>query len=249
MTTNFRNWNRFFEWLKKTGFAPTTIVDVGVATDTEELYHWYPNSNFIFVEPLKEFEPSLQHLVSKYRGNYILAAAGAYDGEIDLEVSPDLGGSSIFKHLNADDKQFEEALGMQPFIPRRVPIFRLDTIWKAFDATGPAILKVDVQGGEIEVLKGAQECLDNFEIVIIEAGISQTYENQPVLIDHMNYMDQHGFYIIDFINAGYNNNGILCEVDAVFARKKGWLFENNQNWLDYSKAKTWDNYKGIRRQE
>jgi len=82
MTMDFRNWNSFFQWLSSTGFKPETIVDVGVATDTEELYYWFPESNYIFVEPLKEFEPSLQNLVSRYKGNYILAAAGSYNGEI-----------------------------------------------------------------------------------------------------------------------------------------------------------------------
>lgn len=250
MTMNFRNWNSFFHWLSGTNFKPTTIVDVGVATDTEELYYWFPDSKYIFVEPLKEFEPSLQNLITRYNGNYLLAAAGSHDGEIEIQVSVDLGGSSIFEHSKVDDKEIHEALGgVPPMIKRTVPMYSLDTIWEGFEGQGPALLKVDVQGGELEVLKGATKCLENFEIVILEIGLSETYKNQPVLKDYINFMDEHGFSVIDFINAGYANNGILVELDAVFAKKQGWLSENNKDWTDLGAVKTWNNYKGIRRND
>jgi FkbM family methyltransferase len=246
---NFRNWPQFFHWLHETGFKPKTIVDIGVATDTEEMYQWFPESKFIFVEPLKEFEPSLQNLISRYNGNYILAAAGSYDGEIEIDVTADLGGSSIFAHKLADDKQLEEALGMPTTVKRTVPIWRLDNIWEAFEAEGAALLKIDVQGAELEVLKGAENCLDNFEIILLEIGLTEHYIGQPVLIDYIKYMDERGYSVIDFINAGYANNGILMEVDAVFAKKTGWLYSNNKDWTDYNQAKNWNNYKGVRRIE
>lgn len=246
---NFRNWPQFFQWLQATGFRPTTVVDIGVATDTEDLYQWFPNSNYIFVEPVKEFEPHLNELINRYKGHYILAAAGSYDGEIELDVSADLGGSSIFRHRLADDKKLEEALGIPTTVKRTVPIWRLDTIWEDLEAQGPALLKIDVQGGELEVLRGATNCLQNFEIVLLEIGLLETYIGQPVLADYIKFMNEHGYSVIDFINAGYANNGILMEVDAVFAKKDGWLYENNKDWMDYSQAKNWTNYKGVRRND
>ena len=167
MTMEFRNWNQFFDWLSKTKFEPATIVDIGVATDTEELYYWYPNSQYIFVEPLKEFELSLQNLVRRYNGNYILAAAGSFNGNIEIQVSADLGGSSIFEHSQVDDEKIKEVLDSPPMIKRIVPVYTLDTIWEGFEGKGPALLKIDVQGGELEVLKGATNCIQNFEIIIL----------------------------------------------------------------------------------
>jgi len=247
MTMEFRNWNRFFDWLSKTKFEPATIVDIGVATDTEELYYWYPNSQYIFVEPLKEFESSLQNLITRYNGNYILAAAGSYNGHIEMQVSVDLGGSSIFEHSLVDNEKVKEVLNSPPMIKRTVPVYTLDSIWEGFEGKGPALLKIDVQGGELEVLKGATNCIQNFEIIILEVGLVETYKNQPVIKDYINFMDEHGFAIIDFINAGYANNGILVETDVVFAKKQGWLSENNKDWIDYTAVKSWNNYKGIKR--
>ena len=247
MTMNFRNWDSFFQWLASTGFKPETVVDVGVATDTEELYKWFKESRFIFVEPLEEFEPNLQSLISKYNGNYVLGAAGSYDGEIEIAVTADLGGTSMYEHKKSNDEQLQTELGMPLTVPRKVPVYKLDTIWNALEATGPAILKVDVQGAELEVLRGAENCLDNFEIVVVEVGLVETYQGQPLFDDFIAFMYGKGFKVIDFINAGYGNNGVLVETDVVFAKKDGWLSNNNQDWIDYTNAKHWNNYKGVKR--
>jgi FkbM family methyltransferase len=233
--------------LQSTGFKPATIVDVGVATDTEELYFRFGDSKFIFVEPLEEFKPNLEQLITRYNGNYILGAAGSYDGEIEISVTADLGGTSMYKHKDSNNEQLQKELGIPLTVPRKVPIFKLDTIWEALEGQGPAILKVDVQGGELEVLRGAESCLENFEIVIVEVGLVATYEGQPLFDDFINFMYTRGFKVIDFINAGYANNGILLETDVVFAKKDGWLSNNNQDSIDYSTAKHWNNYKGVRR--
>ena len=92
-----RNWHDFFTHIKSKGFDPKSIVDVGVATDTEDLYYHFPKARYLFVEPLVEFEPSLQQLCQKLNGVYMLAAAGATDGEMEIRVTPDLGGSSRFE--------------------------------------------------------------------------------------------------------------------------------------------------------
>lgn len=247
MTMNFRNWESFFQWLSSTGFKPETVVDIGVATDTEELYRWFSESKFIFVEPLEEFEPNLQSLISRYNGNYVLGAAGSYDGEIEISVTADLGGTSMYEHKKSSDDRLKDELDMPLTVPRKVPVYKLDTIWNALEAKGPGILKVDVQGGELEVLRGAESCLDNFEIVVAEVGFVAIYEGQPLFDDFSAFMFSKGFKVIDFINAGYGNNGILVEADVVFAKKDGWLANNHHDWIDYNTAKYWNNYKGVKR--
>ena len=45
--------------LKDNGFNPYTIIDVGVAKGTPDLYDVFPDSFFYLIEPLKEFESDL----------------------------------------------------------------------------------------------------------------------------------------------------------------------------------------------
>jgi FkbM family methyltransferase len=239
-----RDWYQFFTHIKAQGFIPTTVVDIGVATDTNDLYQHFPNARYLFVEPLAEFEPSLQTLCQKYNGNYILAAAGATDGELEIRVTPDLGGTSKFETLESQE-------GAYDMKPRTVPQFKLDSLWEGFELTGPALLKIDVQGAELEVIKGATECLQNFEFVVLEIGLIEQYVGQPIFHEYLNFMAEQGFVTYDVIHTGYAETGLLAQVDMVFAKKDG-VYRSNQRWFaDAASARrnAPDNYKGVMRND
>jgi len=239
-----RNWNDFFSFIKQQGFNPTTVVDVGVATDTEELYKHFPQAQFLFVEPLAEFEPNLQQLCQRYKGNYMLAAAGATNGEITFNVPTDLGGSSRFVTLEAQAGDYEMK-------PRTVPQYTLDSMWEGFELQGPAILKVDVQGGELEVIKGAGQCLNNFEFIVLEIGLVEQYIGQPIYHEYLNFMAERGFVTFDIIHTGYAETGLLAQVDMVFAKKDS-AYRSNQRWFataESAKRNLAPNYKGVSRND
>jgi len=236
-----RSWIEFFTYIKQTyNFNPTTVVDVGVATDTPELYQHFPNARYLFVEPLVEFEPSLQTLCQTYNGTYMLAAAGATDGELTIQVSPDLGGTSKFELINA------EIFDMKS---RTVPQFRIDTMWNTLELVGPAMLKVDVQGAEIEVLQGAEATLDNFEIIVLEVGLTEVYVGQPIFHDYIAYMAQRNYVVYDIIHAGYGDTGLLCQIDLVFVKRTGQFRQDLRSIIDKEKAQSLNNYKGIKRND
>ena len=236
-----RNWFEFFTHIKKIGFNPTTIVDVGVATDTEDLYWHFPNAKYLFVEPLQEFESNLQQLCGLYPGsNYMLAAAGATNGELEILVTPDLGSTSRFETIESRDGAYDMA-------PRTVPQLKIDTMWDTLELSGPALLKIDVQGGEIEVLKGADKTLNNFEVIVLEVGLIEQYIGQPIFSDYISYMTKKDFVAYDIIHTGYADTGMLCQVDLVFVKKDGQFRQDQRALIDYDKAKGLDNYKGVKR--
>jgi FkbM family methyltransferase len=233
-----RNWYEFFRHITQTGFTPTTIVDVGVATDTEDLYYHFPKARYLFVEPLAEFEPSLQRLCQQYNGTYMLAAAGATDGEIEIRVTPDLGGTSRFETIESKD-------GAYDMVPRTVPQYTIDSMWSALELEGPAILKVDVQGGEIEVLKGAEKTLDNFEIIVLEVGMIEQYIGQPVFHEYIAYLAERGYVVYDIMHTGYAATGMLAQIDVAFVKENGQFRKDQRTMTDYSVVS--DNYKGVKR--
>lgn len=67
--------------VSKLGFRPKTVIDVGVASGTEELYSAFPEATLLLIEALKQFEPNLISILQRYRGSYLIAAAGARTGE------------------------------------------------------------------------------------------------------------------------------------------------------------------------
>lgn len=237
-----RNWYEFFTHIKNVGFDPITVVDVGVATDTNDLYYHFPSAKYLLVEPLAEFEPSLQQLCSQLSATYMLAAAGATDGELEIKVTPDLGGSSKFQTIESQD-------GAYDMKPRTVPQYKIDTMWEALELQGPALLKVDVQGAELEVLKGAEKTLNNFEVIVLEVGMIEQYIGQPVFHEYIAYLAARDYVVYDIIHTGYAGTGMLAQIDLVFVKKNGQFRQDQRTMTDYSEASKHTNYKGVTRND
>jgi len=72
------------------------------------------------------------------------------------------------------------------------------------EISGCDYLKIDVQGGELDVLKGAQGLLEKTLAVHCEVEFAPVYKDQPLFADIDSYLRARGFELIDFVNAGYN---------------------------------------------
>jgi FkbM family methyltransferase len=77
---------------------------------------------------------------------------------------------------------------------------RLDDIPDLADCD---FIKIDVQGGELDVLKGAGNVLNRTVVTHCEVEFSRVYKNQPLFGDIDAYMQAAGFELVDIINAGY----------------------------------------------
>ena len=86
-------------------------------------------------------------------------AVSSLDGEVDFFSAFSSGASGISTTVS-------ELVAERPnqFISSKVPSIKLDTYTKSHKT--PTIMKLDVEGGELEVLKGAQELLTNHKVVV-----------------------------------------------------------------------------------
>ena len=132
------------EQAKKLGFNPQTAIDVGAAMGTYELYETFPKARHILIEPLEEFIPHLKNLTSRFANlDYIIAAATRKAGTATINVHNDLVGSSLY--LECEDSNVNG-------VPRRVHAITLDQLCSERKLSGPYLIKVDVQGAELDVL-------------------------------------------------------------------------------------------------
>lgn len=199
--------------VSRLGFRPKTVIDVGVATGTYELYETFPNAKHLLIEPLCEFEADLKQISSKYNAEYIIAAAGRQSGIMEINVHPDLLGSSIYKE---SDGSYVDG------VSRKVPVVSLDTLCRSKRLSGYYLIKIDVQGAECLVLDGAQKILKKTEVVILEVNFFQFHLNGPQFFDIVSYMKKRGFVVYD-IFGGYNRplDYALASVDVVFVKETG----------------------------
>lgn len=99
---------------------------------------------------------------------------------------------------------------------------------------GVSYIKIDTQGSELDILKGAQKTLENAIALEIEIEFDKFYEDQPLFDDVFKFMHNNGFELIDFthfsrIRADNDslNRGKLVSADAVFFKKPEFLIGEN----------------------
>ena len=104
----------------------------------------------------------------------------------------------------------------------------LDSIIEDLHFSSPDFIKLDVQGYEIEVLKGANFALKFSEFVLIEMTL-MTLNHEPIILEVMNYMDSLGFQLYDIsslMRKPYDN--ALYQIDGLFVKKVSKFI--NSNW-------------------
>src|SRR5438132_7811918 len=93
------------EHLRALGFMPGTVFDVGVAEGTPDLYRVYPEAEYVLIEPLAEYEPALQGILTRLKGRYVLAAAGEEAGRTQISIRDD--ASSAKREIDKSDTTLE----------------------------------------------------------------------------------------------------------------------------------------------
>jgi FkbM family methyltransferase len=226
---------QFCRHLKRLGYRPGTIIDVGVADGTFDLYTAFPTALYFLVEPLSEFEPALSWISSHYNAQYELAAAGAEEEDRVIRS----GNSLAEMHGAALEPRRHDGVKEDPG-RRRVPVRRLDRLVEERNLPGPYLLKIDTQGTEIEVVDGAEGILPQVDVVIAEASFFNFRQkpNQPLIDDVLRYMDERGFFPYDFFG-GFNRplDDALGQIDIAFVNRDG-PFRGDTRFVEAARQKT-----------
>merc|ERR1712154_460862 len=83
------------------------------------------------------------------------------------------------------------------------------------------LLKLDVQGSELEVLKGSSNLLKHVQVVSMEMNFAVVYNHgAPSFADYIIFMDSIGFAPFDIIEQHRLKAGILLQIDMLFVRKQ-----------------------------
>lgn len=215
--------------LARLGFEPRTVIDAGVANGTPELYETFKNASIFLIEPLVEFEPFLRKICSEHNAQYVLAAAGPEAGSAILNVHPDKFGSSLLKE--AEGAAVDGAA-------RSVPVITIDEECARRSLSGPYLLKVDVQGAELQVLAGATRILQETEAIVLEVSLFGSLIGGPQFYDIVPWMKQSGFVAYDIFGGHYRPlDGALAQVDMIFVREDG-LFRHSQAYATPEQRET-----------
>lgn len=217
----------FLEHIRENGFSPFAIVDIGA-----NVGEWSRTASSIFVSSRilmfdgdPDNEPALHNTVREIgsRSEYFLCLLGSEKKKTVTFYRPDAGttGSSILPELTSFQK---EALAL--------PMDTLDSLTDAAVLQSPLLLKLDVQGFELEVLKGGRRTLNLSEVVILEASLLPYNEGAPLFADVVAFMNEAGFVVFDFCGQlRRESDHALFQTDIAFVRRESNLRAPRKFWL------------------
>jgi FkbM family methyltransferase len=180
------------------------IVDVGAQDLVSEEHVYTPlqragATSVVGFEPLpglgstpRRVDPSVVML------NHFVGAGG----QATFHVTQFDPASSLFKPNMELLSQFVNLPPMYETVStNEVQTTRLDDVTEIGECD---YLKIDVQGGELDVLKGAQRLLENAIAIHCEVEFAPVYQDQPLFAEIDMLLQSLGFELIDLVNAGYN---------------------------------------------
>ncbi len=185
-----RTFNRL-ELLRKIGFNFKTICDVGASNGawSRQCLKIFPDADYFCVEPLDGHQLELIEFEKEYPNiKHWHGCLGESKKEGVLNV--DGSGSSILRgHWN-------NSYGTE----KEVPIETLDNFVSMGLCSAPDLIKLDVQGYELQVLSGALETLKSTQAIIAEISFFPFQTGMPVFHEVVAQLNEYGFVVSDILS-------------------------------------------------
>ncbi len=210
------------ERLKQNGFSPQSVFDVGAYQgDFAALcFQLWPATNVKCFEVLPE--PS----------NKILTMAEKHPGR--LQLIPCLLGAEIRPHVEFNLcetassvlNELAKANTKKAFFPMRTidEVVERDLLGQA-----PDFLKMDVQGYELEVLKGAARSLPSIKVILAEVNLLDIYDGVPLLAELVSWLSDRGWAAYDICGLIRRPlDRALWQADMIFVPENGPLRQKKQ---------------------
>lgn len=200
--------------------APIQIADVGARGGLSRGWHFMWKAGLvrpIFVEP----EPEEANRLSKTYSNasIIQAALGEQSETRTLYVTRQPGCSSLLRPM-ISQRTPEDFKDMYEIV-REVAV-KVEPAQIAFHSHGvvPEVLKLDVQGFELAILRGLGPMLKEVDVVEVEVAFVATYSNQPLIQEVMDFMLDNGFGVIHMAPFGVAGTGSAIQANAIFGNRR-----------------------------
>ena len=198
-----------------------TIIDVGANRGqflTEYIKH-FPDAQFFCFEPLTTEINELENVAKKFKNNIVVvnSALGNREGKILFHQHSHSSSSSILTTTNNCKDLFPQTKDQKDI---EISITTLDNYFedKLNSNYKNILLKIDVQGFELEVLKGAQKTLNMISACLLEINFTNLYKNQASFNELYEFLRRMGFEYAGAMDQNFTDEGRLVFSDILFIR-------------------------------
>lgn len=227
---------------------PISLIDIGARYGKQRPWQQLSDeylSYYGIEADAKEYKKLHEANKSEKFVTYFLAALSDKETTETLYLTQDEGSSSIYKpnykytnkFYNSDMWRIKDQISLQT-----------TTLKKIFDENKikADFLKIDTEGAELKILKGADRYLDNILGMEIEVEFLPLYEEQPLFYEVNAFVRERGFELYDLnrywanqtnINQYSANRGQLILADAIFFRSIDSFYSSNYSSDEEKRAK------------
>jgi FkbM family methyltransferase len=201
-----------------------TVIDVGANKGqyARELRTAGYQGAIMSFEPLETVYPVLQAAAADDASwQTFRVALSDSTGHAELHVAANTASSSLRPMLPLHEQIEPKAAIVGRTV---VPLARLDDLLASNPLVPPALLKIDVQGHELDVLRGSPDALRAIALLELEVSIRPLYEGQPLLHDVLDATRSLGFRLVALEPGFYDRaDGTILQFDAFFVPCEGYI--------------------------
>ena len=195
-----------------------TVIDVGSNRGQFAVFarRRWPNAKLLCFEPLPGPREVLTRLADELGSAQVFPYALSDEaGEKRMHVTRSDDSSSL---LATTRRQIEVFPDMVEIDQVAVDVRRLDDLITVDDVSPPVLMKIDVQGAELDVLRGASRFLDTVRDILVECSLVELYSGQPLLDDTIVFARQLGFRVFGISSPSHGPDGAPLQCDVLFSR-------------------------------
>lgn len=196
-----------------------TVVDIGANVGQFALFarEQYPCAMIYSFEPLDDCWKKFNEIFAQdSRIQLFRCGIGPSDTNASLNVTNRNDSSSLLAPAEAQRHVFGTTVNTN----RTVELRKLASVLRRDQLVSPAFLKLDVQGFELQALRGCEELLSSFEAIYVEASYVELYEGQALVGDIIDFLRLHGFAISGVFNQHVDSARGPLQADFLFKQKQ-----------------------------
>jgi len=201
------------------GFNPPLILDIGAfeGSWSKMAMEIWPEAKFLLVEANPAKAALLREDSRLKNAEVVESLLGPIDiPEVTFHVME--SGSSVFEEHSGVDRQ-----------PITLRQRTLDSITRNLNSVD--FIKIDVQGYELEVLKGGQQTLAKAQAILIELSLIEINQGAPLLAEALTFMNGAGFVAYDILEFHRRPlDGAMNQIDVLFVREGSPLRADKRHW-------------------
>lgn len=194
------------------------IIDIGANRGQFALVarRCFPEARIISFEPLTGPTQYFNSIFSSDKNTKLIKSAiGRKREKRKIHISNRDDSSSL---LPISNKQIDTFPGTETIESIEIDVHPLTDYFKKSDIQMNSLLKIDVQGFELEVLNGCSQLIDLFDSIYCECSFIELYSGQPLAKDIINWLNNRNFHLRGVYNTYYDKNGTSVQADFYFGK-------------------------------